>query len=284
MTPTASVVIPCFNAAETLSAQLAQLLPQVERNRAELILVDNNSTDATAHILAEVKNHPNVIVTSATTSQGASYARNTGASIARSDRFLFCDADDVVASDWLRVLSSSLDNHDVVTGSLETRALNSARLAESRGQSDAPASFYGLFPIAHGGNMGVTRRAWDEIGPLDESLEAFEDMEWSLRARVAGHPIARETRAVVSYRYRSTARELWHQGFTYGVQRPLLARTTFEKLGIRPGRFTGARSWAWLTLHLGGVATTRGRARLAWVAGNRWGNLVGSARARFLVL
>ncbi len=288
MTPSASIVIPCYNSADTLMAQLDRLLPQIADARAELVLVDNNSTDDTAKLIERIAERHDVTAVHATARQGASHARNIGVSVAKSDRLLFCDADDIVGDNWVRSLVDSLETHDVVTGSLDPTSINSPQVSGSRGHAGAtaerPATFYGLFPIAHGGNMGVTRRAWDEIGPLDETLAAIEDMEWSLRATIAGHTVAHAPDASVGYRYRTEARELWHQGLRYGQNRPAVARMAYEQLGTRPSRLSGARSWAWLTCNVGKVRSRSGRAQLAWVAGNRIGNLIGSARARFLVL
>ncbi|MDW3178159.1 MAG: glycosyltransferase [Acidimicrobiia bacterium] len=287
MKPSASIVIPCYNSAGTLMAQLDQLLPQIAASQAELVLVDNNSTDGTARLIDQVAQREDVVAVQATARQGASHARNVGVSVARSDRLLFCDADDVVSERWVESLVDSLERHSVVTGPLDVTSVNASDVAKSRAGShaaDRPASFYGLFPIAHGGNMAVTRRAWEEVGPLDESLDAIEDMEWSLRATVAGHTVAHAPRATVGYRYRTEAVELWRQGLRYGQHRPIVARMTYERLGIRPSRLSGIRSWAWLACNLGRARTSHGRAQLAWVAGNRIGNLVGSTRARFLVL
>lgn len=290
MTPTASVVIPCFNAADTLGAQLEQLLPQVRDAGAEIVLVDNNSSDETPLVLDRYARDPLVTAVRATSRQGASHARNVGVRQARSDRLLFCDADDVVGDGWVRAFLRALDEHTVVSGSLDVRSLNSDALAASResnsaSHEDAAAStFYDLFPTVHGGNMAVRRSAWEAIGPLDESLDAIEDIEWALRAQLAGHAIAHQPQALVGYRYRTSPRELWQQGLTYGRNRPRVARMTFEATGQRPPRLTGIRSWAWLASNLYRCRNAEGRAVLAWVGGNRVGNLLGSIDVRFMVL
>jgi len=268
--------------------QLDQLLPQIADAGAELILVDNNSTDDTARLIQRIAGRRNVTAVRATAGQSVAYARNAGVCSARSDRLLFCDADDIVSDNWVRTLVDSLDTHNIVTGTLDPTALNSPDISTSRGTQRTPSgslvSFYGLFPVAHGGNMAVTRKAWDDIGPLDESLSSIEDMEWSLRAMLCGHPIVHAPGATIGYRYRTQARDLWRQGFHYGRYRPVVAQMTYRQLGTRPRRLAGIRSWVWLACHLGGLRSAGGRAKLAWVAGNRFGNLVGSVRTRFLLL
>lgn len=288
MTPSATVVVPCFNVADTIAEQLERLVPQVREADAELILVDNNSSDRTPEVLAAAARDRHVRTASATQRQGASHARNIGVSHARADRLLFCDADDVVGEGWVRTLIDALDEHRIVTGSLDTTSLNTSTLARSRSSrtvdDSGPASFYGIFPVVHGGNMAVRREAWEAVGPLDESLDAIEDIEWALRACASGHSVAHVPEASVAYRYRIAPADLVRQGFRYGRHRPRVARLTFDVIGRRPARFAGLRSWAWLALHLHLIRRDEGRSRLAWVLGNRVGNLYGSLESRFLVL
>ncbi len=278
--PTASIVMPCYNVADTIEEQLDRLLPQIDLTGAELVLVDNNSTDDTLQILRGVAQHPNVVVALATDGQSVAYARNAGVEIAKADRFLFCDADDLVDPNWVDTMTRGLDTNDIVTGRLETAELNTQTQTTGRGDVTQPTTFYGLFPLVHGGNMGVTRQAWNEVGPLDESLGSVEDLEWSLRAKAVGRPIVRLSDAVIHYRYRQRTIDLWRQGLLYGRYRPEIARRTHERLGIRLGRFTGLRSWAWLALNAVRVGQSDVRPQLAWVAGNRIGQVIGSIKSR----
>lgn len=282
--PTCSVVMPCFNVADTLEAQLERLEPQLAIADAELILIDNNSSDATLDLARSAsERNDRIVVSEATDGQGVAYARNAGVALARSDRFLFCDADDIVTDGWVSSMSSGLDQHPVATGSLDVEALNGKDLVASRGPARRP-TFYGLFPIAAGGNMAVRRSAWERIGPLDEDLPSLEDMEWSLRASLEGCDIGWLPDASIQYRYRTDARALWRQGFAYGRSRAPIARKLFEATGQRPGAFTGFRSWVWLALHLPLAVLPSRRPAIAWVAGNRLGQLRGSIDAGFLVL
>lgn len=282
--PTCSVVMPCYNVANTLTAQLERLLPQLEVADAELILIDNNSSDLTLDLAQAAATHNDrIVVATATGGQGVAYARNAGVKLARSDKFLFCDADDLVVHSWVKQMSDALQHHEVTTGSLDVETLNDQAMVKSRGPARRPM-FYNLFPVAAGGNMGVQRAAWDKVGPLDEDLPSLEDMEWSLRASLAGCDIAWLPDARISYRYRTEARKLWSQGFAYGRSRPPIARKLFAETGQRPSIFEGFRSWVWLLVHLPQLVSPNRRAPVAWVAGNRLGQLLGSIESKFLVL
>ena len=282
--PTASIVMPCYNVADTIEIQLDQLLPQIDLTGAELVLVDNNSTDETPQILDALAQRENVTVTTATDGQSVAYARNVGVTLANSDRFLFCDADDVVDDSWVHTMTQGLDTHKVVTGRLDAVELNSQTQQAGRGDVSLPPTFYGLFPLAHGGNMGVTRDAWEAIGPLDESLGSVEDLEWSMRAMAVGQPIVRLSNAVIHYRYRERSIDLWRQGLVYGRYRPEIAKRVHGRLGLRVDRFVGARSWAWLAVNIFRIWQSDMRPQLAWVAGNRIGHVIGSVKSRFLVI
>lgn len=279
--PTASIVMPCYNVAGTLEAQLDRLLPQIDLTGAELVLVDNNSTDTTPQILLDLADRPNVVLGSATEGQSVAYARNAGVQLANADRFLFCDADDLVDPNWVDTMTRGLEQNHIVTGRLDAGALNTETQQAGRGDVSQPATFFGLFPLVHGGNMGVTRDAWDAIGPLDESLGSVEDIEWSLRAKAVGHPVVRLPDAVIHYRYRERTADLWRQGLLYGRYRPEIARRAHDRLGVRLRRFAGLRSWLWLLANTIHVGQTDMRPQLAWVAGNRVGQVIGSVKSRF---
>lgn len=276
--------MPCHNAAETLQEQLDLIVPQVEAADAELILLDNNSTDSTPELMARAAaSSSHVIVTAAHDGSGVAYARNRCVELARADRLLFCDADDLVSEQWVTSMIRALDQHSIVTGSLEVASLNSDVMAASRGGDTCP-SFYGFYNVAAGGNLGVQRDVWEAIGPLDETLPSLEDQDWSLRAWLAGYEVTHVPEAVIHYRYRTGVRELWNQGWIYGRSRPPIGRRLRDATGERPSRLAGFKSWMWLALHSPELLRPTTRGRVAWVAGNRLGQLRGCIDARFLLL
>ena len=91
-----SVIIPAFNAAETLSPLLDALEKQT-RPPDEIIVVDDCSTDDTAAEAASL----GAVVVSHAINQGPGPARNTGVAAAASEVLLFTDADCVPPPDWI---------------------------------------------------------------------------------------------------------------------------------------------------------------------------------------
>ena len=90
---TLTVIIPCYNEAETIE-------PVLERVEAvglanEIIIVDDGSTDGTRDILERIEaaNHPKVRILYHTHNQGKGAALVTGFRAASSDIFLIQDAD-----------------------------------------------------------------------------------------------------------------------------------------------------------------------------------------------
>ncbi len=84
-----SVIVPVYNGAETLDACLTALMEQnYPRERFEVIVVDDGSTDDTAQIAIKF----GVRLISLGSNQGRIVARNTGAQAARFETLIFNDA------------------------------------------------------------------------------------------------------------------------------------------------------------------------------------------------
>ncbi|CAA9225677.1 MAG: hypothetical protein AVDCRST_MAG76-956 [uncultured Acidimicrobiales bacterium] len=287
MTVELSVVIPAHNAAATIGEQLKALAQQRWDHPWEVLVIENGSSDGTAE---QVEAHRSQLGDRLrlvrSERAGASFARNLGAAEAEADHIAFVDADDVVADGWLAAMGSALRHHAFATGPLELDRLNPRWLANSRGRTTGRVAptFYGIFPYAHGCNMGAHRGLWHEVGGLDERIMATEEIELSLRMWLTGAPAAFVPEAVIHYRYRTQMHQLWRQGLSYGRWRPLVARRLIEAGRERPARLAGWRSWANLLRLLPGAGSAEGRALLAWTAGNRLGHVVGSVEHRTLLL
>jgi glycosyltransferase involved in cell wall biosynthesis len=91
-----SVVVPCFNCADTLERAVESIAKQSKRP-AEVILVDDASTDTTAEVIDGLaRNHPAdwIRVITLDKNGGPSTARNAGWDVARYEYLAFLDADD----------------------------------------------------------------------------------------------------------------------------------------------------------------------------------------------
>jgi len=115
----ASIIIPTFNGASRIGSCLTALLPQVADIDAEIIVVDDGSSDATAEV---VRRYPGVRLISQTNA-GPAAARNRGAAEAKGTIILFTDDDCIPTSDWLAKMVLPFEDPNVVgvKGAYRTR-------------------------------------------------------------------------------------------------------------------------------------------------------------------
>jgi glucosyl-dolichyl phosphate glucuronosyltransferase len=102
--PEVSVIICSYNRAAYIPLALQSLTAQTAAPHLfEIIVVDNNSTDDTAAVCAGfIKAHPGHSIQYFTeTSQGSSFARNTGAAQAKGSLLCFMDDDAIAAPDYI---------------------------------------------------------------------------------------------------------------------------------------------------------------------------------------
>lgn len=99
-----SIVIPVYNIAAELPCCVESVLPQMD-DGAELIIVDDGSTDGSDRICDEYAETPGVTVIHKANG-GLSSARNTGIDAATGDYLLFLDGDDYLRPGSVRLLRS----------------------------------------------------------------------------------------------------------------------------------------------------------------------------------
>jgi glycosyltransferase involved in cell wall biosynthesis len=105
--PTVSVVMPCYNAGRYVAAALRSVLAQTLAP-AEIIVVDNGSTDGSPEIVAGFGPAVRLLREER---RGASRARIAGAAVATGEALMFLDADDLIAPDTLAALAAALARH-----------------------------------------------------------------------------------------------------------------------------------------------------------------------------
>jgi len=218
---------------------------------------------------------------------GVNFVRNVGIAAAASDHVAICDGDDIVLPGWVAAMGDALDTHPIVTGPVNADILNPPWLVRTRGvlPMDAPRMLFDQVPVAPGGNIGLRREVWDQVGRYSEDqLGAIDDTEFAIRLWEQHVPVHFAPGAELAYRYRTDARSLFRHGRFYGRGRPFLSRRA-KQAGLRPpSRVAGWRSWLLVIAWLPRLVTQEGRASWCWVAGCRFGVLEGSIRARTLYL
>ena len=110
-----SIIIPAYNACDKLEALLDNLISQRITNgvQAEIIVINDGSTDGTAEMLA-TKGNIKVINQE---NKGVAAARNVGLEASTGKYISFIDADDIVSDSYIRTLTTEItsDGCDWIT-------------------------------------------------------------------------------------------------------------------------------------------------------------------------
>ena len=174
--PFVSVVVPCFNEerriGRTLSALLAQSYP---RQRYEIVVVDNGSTDDTRRVVA---GHP---VRCLIETRRSSYAaRNAAIEATSGDYLAFIDSDCVAEARWLESLvrCDRESGEGLVAGRIELvpplRPTRGSQLLALRFSSAVRRENAETRGAAAGGNLLVRREIFEEIGLFDVAVSGAD--------------------------------------------------------------------------------------------------------------
>ena len=104
--PNLSIIIPAYNAEQYIRSCLNSILQNSKESlsKTEIIVINDGSTDNTLKILESYNQYKNIKIHT-TKNQGVSAARNLGISLAKGEWVTFIDADDVVNSNFSKVVS-----------------------------------------------------------------------------------------------------------------------------------------------------------------------------------
>ena len=184
--PAVSVIIPAYNASDTVGEALDSLIEQTHR-RWEAIVVDDGSTDETATVARTYAARDRRIRLILGEHRGGGAARNVGIESARYDWLLFLDADDRLTPRALVSLAAAVaadKGLDAVHGGW-ARVTGDGTITESvfrhqTGDLFAAFSQYCVFPIH---TCLVRRVCVQRAGGFDPDLRTCQD--WDLWQRVA---------------------------------------------------------------------------------------------------
>lgn len=185
-----SVVIPAYNEEENIANALEGLVKQKTREKFEVILVNNNSTDSTVRIAKRFKNKLDLrIITEKKKGRGA--ARHRGFENAKGEIILSTDADVVVPENWIDTLARELRTSGAVaiSGSLTVSDLVWFRNFAIN-QSFLP--FMGLYKIVFGHyylnefSFAIWKKVYDKVGGFNTDINTQEGVELSFKVRKVG--------------------------------------------------------------------------------------------------
>jgi glycosyltransferase involved in cell wall biosynthesis len=248
-----SVIIPCFNGAKTLAAQLETLTQQHWSEPWEIILSNNGSTDNSVEIARSYQSQlPNLRIVDSSSQKGRSYALNMGAIAAKGEFLAFCDADDELAAGWVAAMGEALTKFPFVAGAMECTKLNEPWVQRSRHwqqQADQIPEF-AVLPAAYGCNLGIHRSLHEAVKGYDPAFQyGSEDEDYCWRVRQRGIDLRFVPKAVVHYRFRDTLKGMYKQQRSYGLAEMQL----YKKFGHNRPDWFPPLSWkrlvhSWFTV------------------------------------
>lgn len=198
-----AIVIPARNAGKTLGPVLDDLAA-MPLGDAEVVVVDDGSTDDTAALAKGYANRLPGLVVVAGAGAGPAAARNRGVGHTNSEWIGFVDADVRVPPAWLKRALTHTADADVIEG-----------VVVADGGTDVGLIRH--WPIGHGpgsfltANLWVRRALFDRVGGFDEGYaSAREDTDLGWRLVAAGARVVNDDQLVVFHpRYRRRLRWLF---------------------------------------------------------------------------
>lgn len=228
--PLVSIVVCCYNAAQTLEECLGSL-SQLTYPNYETIVIDDGSTDETARIAGR---HPVRLIR--VPNGGLSKARNLGIDAAQGEIVAFIDSDAYADPDWLYYIVNALEEHDAsAVGGPNLSPPQDGFMAQCIDQSPGNPTCVLVdnerAEHVPGCNMAFRKEAFDIVGQFDaQHRAAGDDVDICWRLLVADKKIVYHPSAVVWHHRRPTIRGYLRQQKGYGFAEAHLQRRY-------PGRF-----------------------------------------------
>jgi mycofactocin system glycosyltransferase len=238
--PTVTVVIPVKNRPGEIRDCLDSLkVLNYPKEKMEIIVVDDGSTDSTGDIIASY----NVKLISLPKSKGASACRNIGVKEAKGEIIAFLDSDCTVSPGWIKELlpyfafegvgavggfvnsyynSSCLDKYEAACSSLNM----GKRVLFER---DAKTNFY--VPSC---NLFVKKDAFNQTGGFKESMHVGEDVDFCWRMRKLGYFLLYVPQGVIAHKHRNILAKMLKRRMEYGTSEADLYKKHSDKEKVLP--------------------------------------------------
>jgi glycosyltransferase involved in cell wall biosynthesis len=238
--PRLTVIVPVYNAAPYLPACLDSLLAlSYPRERFEIIVVDNLSTDQTASL---VERYPVKLLSCP--QRGPAAARNLGIRSSQAEILAFTDADCVADPGWLAHLVQPYQDGSVGGTAGEIRAYLNQNIDELDcflEQFPPLVNFWSgpgeYLPHLYTANASYRRETLLELGGFNPAMLTGEDVELSWRLQLNTQwSVAYAPLAVIYHRHRKSTAALGRQFRQYGFGEIVLDTLFGKQPGYPRGR------------------------------------------------
>ena len=299
--PYVSIVVVNYNGKHLL-AECFDALSRLDypRDRTEVVLVDNASSDDTVPFVAA--HYPWVKILELESNRGFADGNNEGIRVARGDHIVLLNNDTSVDSGWLLPLVEALESDPRVGGAGSKILLRKdpGRLQSTglvlfsdgnggdRGYGEIDEGQYDRSPDVFGccgASLILRRRMLEEVGSLDGALFMYcEDLDLAWRARLRGWTFKYVADSRVLHEHTGTS-VAWSPFFVFHLERNrVLVNWKNAPLALA---LRVSASFAWRLLRASSAALvrwdrdTRGRASaMMRAAGSLVARMPGALRAR----
>ncbi len=191
-----SIIIPAYNEEKSIGACLQSIAElDYPRERYEIIVVDNGSTDKTPYIAERFG--AVVLKNAAATVAGL---RNHGAALAKGDILAFIDADCTVASDWLKNAEPYFDDRSVAAWGAPPIVPDDANWIQTtwfllRQKPEIVQTVEWLESM----NLFVRTPLFHKVKGFNEELMTCEDVDFSYRIGKLGRIVSDQRITVIHW-------------------------------------------------------------------------------------
>jgi cellulose synthase/poly-beta-1,6-N-acetylglucosamine synthase-like glycosyltransferase len=228
--PSVAIIVPSYNEAKTiLRTALSALSLTYPKDKLEVILVDDGSTDATPEVMETLRDNPQITIIRKENG-GKHTALNAGIAVTSAE-FIGClDADSVVESNALHEAMACFDSPNIAATTAAMSVHEPKSILQHMQNAEyifgimlrhTLSSVNGLY-VTPGPFSFYRRSVVNELGGFREGYQT-EDLEMALRIQKAGYrienaPRARVyTQAPVNVRRLVKQRMRWTTGFLRNI-------------------------------------------------------------------
>lgn len=201
--PFISIVIANYNYGHLLSAAIESILSQ-DCDDYELIIVDGGSIDNSVDVIKQYEEHIAWWVSEP--DSGQSNAFNKGFSHSKGRFLTWLNADDLLLPGTISAVKAKLESNPKAswaTGNFVRFMHNDGRIIEAPwGPNYLPSWLQGVgrVTVSFGPTTFWSRRAYEELGPIDENLHLAMDVDYWIRLNYAGYLQVRVNHACWGFR------------------------------------------------------------------------------------
>ena len=180
-----AVVVPVFNRAGVVREAVDSIVAQDVD--AEIVLVDDGSTDDSAAVLRKIATElGDRVVVVEQPNAGPAAARNAGVALARAELVTFLDSDDLMSPGRLRI---QLDAWLAAPGDVVVMGHERVEIAPGVEPPQHIVDRQHRNETRYHTSVLLSRTQFDAAGGFDEGLRVAEDVDFVLRLEEAGFDV-----------------------------------------------------------------------------------------------